>query len=213
MKRTIIASVSILCLACNKTPQPTTSTTPIASATVTAASSVTPNPTQTAALEVLGDPALPTDAGSFLVPLPAWTSADRDGHPWWTASGISDNALRAFVSDLEPAEAEAKLIAFLELDTRQPLPETPGFFEVEDSRLAVYAKPDDTYGVAALVSPLAQPPKAWDALGLPPLAWAEQSALLEGKKSVVVIFSGHGSTDFLHNAAKRLSNPTTTPTP
>ncbi len=148
------------------------------------------------------DPVLPSDAETYLVPLPAWTEADRDSHPWWTSTGISDNGLHVFVSELEPAEVEAKLLSFVESDTRQPLPETTGFFEVADSRLALYAKEGDTHGVAALVSPLGQPPKAWESLGLPPQDWAANSTLLEGKKSVVVIFAGHGTTEYLKNQSQ-----------
>lgn len=175
---------------------------------------VSASPSESATPVPLGDPELPTDAETYLVSLPAWTLADKDSHPWWTASGISDNGLRAFVSELEPTETEAKLRSFLESDTRQPLPETTGFFEVADSRLALYSKPDDSYGVAALVSPLGQPPTAWESLGLPPQDWAANSALLEGKKSIVVIFSGYGTTDFLKNRSATPSETgTATPEP
>lgn len=212
MKRTIIIALSVACLACNKTTAPpSASSSPIASATTTAP--VTASPTASATPLALLDPVLPSDAETYLVPLPAWTEADLNSHPWWTSTGISDNGIRAFVSELEPAEVESKLISFLESDTRQPLPETAGFFDLADSRLALYAKEGDTHGVATLVSSLEQPPKAWESLGLPSQDWAANSALLEGKKSVVVIFSGHGTAEYLKNQSQNQSSATGTATP
>lgn len=99
-------------------------------------------------------------------------------------------------------------MSYLEKDTRKPLPDTSGFFDVSDSRLAVYAKEGDSYGVAALVSPLAQPPQAWTPLGLPPMDWTSQSSLLEEKKSVVVIFSGYGTAEYLQGQATASPTPT-----
>lgn len=208
MKRTLLVASALLALGCQRpaptgTPSPPS---PVSSSPVAAAASETATP------EPLGDPALPTDAETFLVPLPAWTLADKDQYPWWTQSGISDNGLRAFVSELEPAEVKERLTPFLNSDERVALPETKGFFDVDDSGLALFAKPDDSYGVAALVSPLAQPPLAWERLGLPPLNWAAQSALMEGKKSVVVIFAGYGTTDYLKNRVAS-STPSATATP
>ena len=212
MKRTIIIALSVVCMACSKTTAPASApSSPVASATI--AVPVTISPTASATSLALLDPVLPADAETYLVPLPAWTEADLKSHPWWTSTGISDNGIRAFVSELEPAEVESKLISFLESDARQPLPETGGFFDQADSRLALYAKQDDTHGVATLVSPLGQPPKAWESLGLPSQDWVANSALLEGKKSVVVIFSGHGTSEYLKNQSHNQSSGTGTATP
>ena len=204
----LVILLSLSLNSCTKTP-PSSAVDPGTPVTVATASpvvvvSASPETTE----EALGDPMLPPDVDSFLTRLPAWTVTDRDLHPWWTQSGISDNGLRAFVSDLEPAEVEQRLLPFLQDETRLPLPSTEGFYEVEGSRLALYAKEGDSVSVAALGSPLGQPPQAWEKLGLPPLDWASNAALLEGKKTVVVMFAGYGSAEYLRDRVAANATPT-----
>lgn len=212
MKKPLLLILSLACISCSKTPPPTASGTP-ASSPPPAIATVTPQPTASATPHPLGDPELPSDAESFLVPLPSWTLADTETQPWWTSSGISDNSLRSFVSDLEPQEVEARLVPFLTADDRHPLPGTSGFFDAAGARLAVYAQEGSIYGVAALVSPPGQPPHAWEVLNLPALDWSNNQTALEGKKSLVVIFSGYGTTDYLLNRAQGYVDSSASATP
>lgn len=203
----LVLALSLASISCSKTPAPTASSSP-ASTPPPATASATPRPTASVTPVPLGDPELPSDAESFLVPLPAWTLADKDIYPWWTSSGISDNGLRSFLSDLEPQEVETRLLPFLASNDRQPLPGTSGFFDAGGARLAVYAQDGSSYGVAALVSPPGQPPHAWQVLNLPSLDWSQHQTTVEGKKSLVVIFSGYGTTDYLlHRAQSTESSP------
>jgi hypothetical protein len=192
-------------LSCSRTGTPGATSTPAASpavtASATASASASPAVTASATPEgvPLGDPMLPADVDTFMTALPSWTLTDSETHPWWTNSGVSDNALRAYTSDLEPEQAEERLMTYLQEDTKVPLPGTEGFFDVEDSRLALYAKEGDSFSVAVLVCPPAQPPRAWEKLGVPPIDWAANAATLEGKKSVVVFFSGFGAAEHLRD--------------
>ncbi len=151
----------------------------------------------------LGDPELPADAPEYLVPLPAFLFEEKDRYEWWSATGISDNGLRVFVSALPAAEIEARAAAYLPGAENKRTSSFPGatFVDVQGSRVAAYSE-DGSYGVGMMISPISPtPPAAWATMLFPPIDWARHAELLKDKASIVVVASGYGTAGVFHDKA------------
>lgn len=199
-----------ICLGCSaqkspSTTSPSPSPVPVASASASRSPEAAPQGVATPSGVPLLDPIMPTPSGD-LVLLAPYTEADGETYEWWTQSGVSENRLRVMASALEPAELEARLQPFLSQDERTSLVAPNSALDVAGSRLALYASGMRNIGV--LISPIGQPPAAWEVLGVPPLDWSSQQTLLADKKSLVVFASGYGMAEELRD---RLSRATATP--
>lgn len=137
-------------------------------------------------------PDLPGGSFKALQPLDVLEPKMKENETWYANSGIIDNRLGYYVSDLAPIEIEAQLIDSFQQPGNEPYLEGVGpVFTFEGTRVCVMRRKDSTISQLFVIAPLSDPPKVPDslrALRLPPIP----AETLRGKKALVVLATGEG---------------------